>query len=652
MAATFAHSKASTPKCDFKGHEGTIRSLVFLHDNVHIVSGSLDRTMRKWNCDTGRLVGKPWKGQGGDVTALALSPDGKTIACGRVNGSVQQWTTNGKMISDWVGHSEAVRSVSWSPNGQNIASGSGDGTILIRKAGSGEVELGVGLIETWTQQDWWDEDRGNSEVWSLSYSPSGDKIASGWSNFTISIWNATTGERIVGPIRDLGNIVTSLVWSSDSSKLYSASDTFARVFDTITGEQLHCYTHDDDLYSVALSPKNNVLVCVGWVGIAQLWDTESHHPLGQSHRLDRKTIRCVSFSHDGRYLAYGGYDGKLTLWMVKDIAPELVHEKTEFDSPSSSRLDADAAKSLGGGGSIEEVVQIQRRDTQETRPGSSSSSFLNVDATGGDGIEGMHDDPYNNFFQSSRISLPAMTSGPPQPPLVRHFWNMISRHRSPTDESVPRERPKHGFFTRRTRSKSPLGPASTTPTQPTLQGNVPAREDDDNSPPKKSPALPAKLNSEESRNIWGRLMGARGQEFAPDKTAPAMKHPEVVDVHAVRGFQRLVVMTPRRRKNSLVVTCGAPLAGSRMSGTPQPSSSSSPAGTLLQTSSGQGRPSSPAIHGTYYVQVVGGSSSHTSRPSHFITTDHTNHDSDSLSSIEGSCNRFLDRICFPCGHYH
>jgi hypothetical protein len=32
-------------------------------------------------------------------------------------------------------------------------------------------------------------------------------------------------------------------------------------------------------------------------------------------------------------------------------------------------------------------------------------------------------------------------------------------------------------------------------------------------------------------------MGARGQEFAPDKTAPAMKHPEVVDVHAVRGFQ-------------------------------------------------------------------------------------------------------------------
>jgi hypothetical protein len=57
---------------------------------------------------------------------------------------------------------------------------------------------------------------------------------------------------------------------------------------------------------------------------------------------------------------------------------------------------------------------------------------------------------------------------------------MISRHRSPTDESVPQERPKRGFFARRTRSKSPLEPATTTPTQPApaLQGNVLAGEDE------------------------------------------------------------------------------------------------------------------------------------------------------------------------------
>ncbi|KAG1780662.1 quinon protein alcohol dehydrogenase-like superfamily [Suillus placidus] len=673
MAARFSRRKTSGPKYKFGGHKDTIWSLVFLHDNVHIVSGSLDGTMRKWNCDTGRLVGKPWKGKGGDITALGLSPDGKTIACGRADWSVQQWTTNGKMISDWRDHSKAVRSVSWSPNGKHIASGSDDGTILIRKAGSGEVEVGPIETRTWH----WDGDREDSEMWSLSYSPSGDKLASGCSNFTISIWSTTTGKRVVGPIRDLGNVVTSLVWSSDSTRLYSASDKFARVFDSNTGELLHRYTHDDDLYSVALSPKNNVLACVGWVGIAQLWNTESHHQLRQSFRQEPQTIRCVSFSQDGRYIVYGGYDGKLTLWMVSDIAPELAHQPES----SSSRLDADAANSSGGDGSIE-GVQDHRQGTEEARSDSPSSSFLNVDATGGDVIiEGARDDPYNNFFQSSQISLPATTSGLPQPSSARRFWNMMSRHRSPADESVSREQPKRGFFSRRARSKSPLEPATTTPSQSTLQGNVLAGEDehqgekrDDNSPPTKGPALSAELDSEVDQNLWRRLMGARGKDPTSVNRAPATQRPEVVDVYAVRGFQRYIA-SPKHWKKSSAVTCGAPLASARMSGAtqspnssspagtssqvssgqggpPQLPSSSSPAGILLQASSGQGGPSSPAINGTRYLQVVGGSSSHTSGPSHFVTTYRTNHDSDSRSSIEGSCNRFLDKICFPRGHYH
>lgn len=46
-----------------------------------------------------------------------------------------------------------------------------------------------------------------------------------------------------------------------------------------------------------------------------------------------------------------------------------------------------------------------------------------------------------------------------------------------------------------------------------------------------------KLESEENRNIWGRLMGARGKDSKSVNIAPAMKRPEVVDAYAVRGFQ-------------------------------------------------------------------------------------------------------------------
>ncbi|KAJ8589093.1 WD40 repeat-like protein, partial [Rhizopogon salebrosus TDB-379] len=132
-----------TPKQRFEGHQNAIWSFVFLHDNVHIVSGSLDGTMRKWDCDTGLLVGERWKGGGSGIWTLVLSPDGRTIACGRGDGSVQRWNTDGEMIEGvWTGHSEDALSLSWSPTGSHLASGSEDGTILIRKAEGGEVAVG------------------------------------------------------------------------------------------------------------------------------------------------------------------------------------------------------------------------------------------------------------------------------------------------------------------------------------------------------------------------------------------------------------------------------------------------------------------------------------------------------------------------------
>jgi WD40 repeat protein len=337
-ASTAVQSKRPILKHKFEGHKLAIWSFVFLHDNIHIVSGSLDGAMRKWNCDTGLVVGEPWKGEGGKIYTLALSPDGKIIACGRADGSVQWWTTDGEMIGVWTGHSEWVRSLAWSPSGSYIASGSEDGTILIRTADNGRIE--VGPINT--------EQTG---VWSLAYSPSGGRIASGGWNKSICIWDTKTGKLVVGPITDMGNCyVTSVVWSSDSAKLYSASDRFARVFDSTSGELLHSFAHNDTLYSVALSPKNNVLACVGLQGIAQLWGVESHQPLGQPfHQEHHERLLCVSFSRDGKYVAYSGDDNKLTLWLVKDIASPLLEpalpdgqstrEETRSDSPSLSCLD-------------------------------------------------------------------------------------------------------------------------------------------------------------------------------------------------------------------------------------------------------------------------------------------------------------------------
>ncbi|OAX36848.1 WD40 repeat-like protein [Rhizopogon vinicolor AM-OR11-026] len=393
------------PKHEFKDHYAPIWSFVFLHDNVHIVSSSQDGTMCKWDCDTGLVVGKPWGSGGERIYALALSPDGKTISCGRGNGRVEMWNTDGEMSEGiWTGHSSSVRAFSWSPSGDHITSVSYDGTILIPNAGNGEVEYEVGPIET--QQ---------GKVYSLAYSHSGDRIASGGSEKTICIWNSNTGELLVGPIEDLGESVESIVWSLDDSKLYSTSDKFARVFDSTSGTELHCLKHDDFLFSIALSPKHNVLACAGMNGTVQLWDTESHKPLGQPFpRQDCKHLRCVSFSPDGQYLAYSGHDNKITLWMVKDIAPEL-------PSLTPSCVEVDTADPFA------------RTESDEI----TEKGLGNV---------------YDDFFRSFEPSRPSRR---PHPFSAWRSWNFLipSRHAQPADQSIPLQ-PYHdikrSFFARHT----------------------------------------------------------------------------------------------------------------------------------------------------------------------------------------------------------
>ncbi|KAG0693236.1 hypothetical protein DFH29DRAFT_1073343 [Suillus ampliporus] len=321
-------------------------------------------------------------------------------------------------------------------------------------------------------------------------------------------------------------------------------------------------------------------------------------------------------------------------------------------------------------------------------PESPSLSCLDADASGGDDIVGQeHDDPYNNFFQSQSY-LSSASAGSHQS-LARRFWNVISRNRPPAHESIPQARPKRSFFGRRARSNSLPEPATITPNQLTPEAKIRAgKEDvegemddgcsanaqpgarqrckgkeregsllDTQSLPHNDHVHPAGLDSEENRNLWKQLIRARGKDPTSAEMAPAMKRPEVVEVYAVRGLQGYVALTPKWKKRSSTVTYSVPLAAAHASGSSPagPSLQGSPgqSGTSLQAASGQGGSSSPAIvgHVTRPLRITEGPSSHAS-PSHFVTSYHTSHDSDSRSSIEGSFNRFLDKICFPCGHFH
>ncbi len=82
--------------------------------------------MQVWDATDG---GHPYtyRGHSDVVWAVAWSPDGKRIASGSNDKTVQVWdATDGGHPYTYRGHTSDVLAVAWSPDGGRIASGSGD----------------------------------------------------------------------------------------------------------------------------------------------------------------------------------------------------------------------------------------------------------------------------------------------------------------------------------------------------------------------------------------------------------------------------------------------------------------------------------------------------------------------------------------------
>jgi WD40 repeat protein len=79
------------------------------------------------------------------------------------------------------------------------------------------------------------EDYSNS-VWSVSFSPNGQLLASASSDRTIKLWDPTTGE-LCQTLEDHSGWVQSVCFSPDGQLLASASeDTTIKLWDPMAGE--------------------------------------------------------------------------------------------------------------------------------------------------------------------------------------------------------------------------------------------------------------------------------------------------------------------------------------------------------------------------------------------------------------------------------
>ena len=258
--------KASTLRHQLSGHTQSVESITWSSDGLFLVSGSYDKTIRKWNISTGEcnlIIETPrW------VHAVALSPDNKhLVSVHKWLSSIYVWdvSTGHRILGPLKGHTSDVFTVVYSPDARRILSGSSDGSVTVWDSTTGEILFGPVTAHS-------------NIIRSISFHPSGESFVTGSDDETLTIWDANNFKPIHKNICVHSGWVSLVQYSPDGTLLLSASlDRTLRLSDANNGRPT-C---------------DSVQNACG--------------------------VYSATFSPDGRWVASGGRDGRVQIWEVHDL---------------------------------------------------------------------------------------------------------------------------------------------------------------------------------------------------------------------------------------------------------------------------------------------------------------------------------------------
>jgi branched-chain amino acid transport system substrate-binding protein len=199
-------------------HLNHVVALAFSPDGAHLASASMDATARIWDGATGTpLLVLP---SDEPLTSVAYGPDGTLLAtAGRgSSNAVRLWNaSSGEPVRTLTGHQDAVWSVSFSPDGQRLVSASRDGTARIWSAQDGQ------LLTTLQPNA--------GALVSAAFSPDGQRLATAAQVGSVQLWDVATGRlvvKLIGPGN--GERIDSLVFTPDGRQLVVRGDLTMRIY--------------------------------------------------------------------------------------------------------------------------------------------------------------------------------------------------------------------------------------------------------------------------------------------------------------------------------------------------------------------------------------------------------------------------------------
>ncbi|KAJ8517472.1 hypothetical protein ONZ45_g5363 [Pleurotus djamor] len=206
----------------------------------------------------------------GGIRHLCLSDDHQTLATWRQYGSITLWRPEGdqwKVFKRFRNVIDLMDCLAFARDGSRLVASTWDGIQVWKVAGRGSSSV-------------WLEDSDQSS--SLAWSPSGDSIASGTDNGTVTIWSADQG-KITHTFKAHDDRIRCLTFRDDGQVLATGGlDHRIRIWRWGTWEKMWEFDVGEAVCLLAFSPDGKQLVSGHENSAVYLWDVDT----GQSEPVE------------------------------------------------------------------------------------------------------------------------------------------------------------------------------------------------------------------------------------------------------------------------------------------------------------------------------------------------------------------------------
>jgi eukaryotic-like serine/threonine-protein kinase len=332
------------------GHTSYIYPVAYSADGNWIASGGWDRAVRLWDAVTGEECAiLP---HGGPVRALAFAPDGSWLVSGcDGDKSLHIWSTaTAQLQKELPGPGGTlIHAIAVSPDGASIATADSSGHATIVATATGAVVHSFRVTSSGDKKG-------------FAYSPDGRLLAgTGQDSTQIELWNTRTGERSALLAGHTG-LVSGVAFRADGRLLASASsDRTVRIWDVDAAKCVDVLTgNTDQVYSVAFHPDGTRLASAGRDRAVWLWDLATGLDVA---RLDGHAnyVFSLAFSPNGTSIVSGSGDGTVRLW---DTEPprerQRARREAEAQRPEAERLVERLRREQGGPAKIVAAIRADR----------------------------------------------------------------------------------------------------------------------------------------------------------------------------------------------------------------------------------------------------------------------------------------------------